>query len=130
MVSEGDRGKWRYVFYKAASGDVPVREFIAEQDTDTRERFRADLSRLARFNVELGAPFLRKMEGRDFWELRTRGGGDAYRTFYFAHTGKKFVLLHAFQKKSQKTPKKELETAEARMKDYLERIGRGRHGRG
>lgn len=118
------------MFYKAASGDVPVREFIAEQDMDTRERIRADLNRLARFNVELGAPYVRKMEGRGFWELRTRAGGDAYRTFYFAHTGKKFVLLHAFQKKSHKTPKKELETAEARMKDYLERTGRGRHGRG
>lgn len=31
------------------------------------------------------------------------------------------MLLHAFQKKSQKTPQKELDTAEARMKDYIER---------
>jgi phage-related protein len=60
-----------------------------------------------------------KVEGRDFWELRTRVRGDIYRTFYFAHTGKKFVLLHAYQKKSQKAPRKELDVAEERMRDYL-----------
>ncbi len=61
---------------------------------------------------------MRKLAGREFWELRTGVSGDIYRTFYFAYTGRKFVLLHAYQKKSQKAPKKELEVAEERMKDY------------
>lgn len=127
--SEGSR--WRTVYYKSASGGVPVREFVEEQDARTQERIRADLARLRRFGVTLGAPYVRKLAGRDFWELRTRVGSDAYRTFYFAPAslGRKFVLLHAFRKKSQRTPRQELETAEARMKDYLERDERSRKRR-
>ena len=78
------------------------------------------MERLVRFNVELGSPYVEKVTGRDFWELRTRIKGDIYRIFYFAYTGKKFVLLHGFQKKSQKAPGKELQ-AEDRMRDYLKR---------
>ena len=83
-----------------------------------------DLERLVRFNIKLGSPHVEKIEGRDFWELRAKLGGDIYRTLYFAHTGKKFVLLHAYHKKSKKAPKRELDTTEERMKDYLERTKR------
>lgn len=73
-------------------------------------------------NTRLGEPYVKKVAGHDFWELRTSAEGNIYRTFYFAYTGKRFVLLHAFQKKSQKAPKQEIETAEARMRDYLRRV--------
>jgi phage-related protein len=112
---------WRWVYYRMGSGRVPVREFIDEQAVHVREKMFSDLARLVRFNVKLGPPYVRKVEGRDFWELRTKVGGDIYRTFYFAQTGKKFVLLHAYQKKSQKAPKKELDVAEERMSDYMRR---------
>lgn len=115
------RGDWQWVYYKTGSGRVPVREFIDEQDVKVREKIFSDLSRLVRFNVRLGPPYVEKVKERDFWELRTKVRGDIYRTFYFAHTGKKFVLLHAYQKKSQKAPRKELEVAEERMGDYLQR---------
>jgi phage-related protein len=120
-VSGVGRTKWRWVYYKTASGRVPVREFIDAQDVQVREKVFADLERLLRFNVRLGPPYVEKVAGRDFWELRTKVRGDIFRTFYFAHTGKTFVLLHAFQKKGQKTPKKELDVAQERMKDYLHR---------
>lgn len=126
MSSDPEEKSWRTVYYKNASGRVPVRDFIEQQDAKTQERIRADLGRLRRFGSALGFPYVRKLEGQEFWELRTRVGGDAYRTFYFAYSGRKFVLLHAFQKKSQKTPEKELDTAEARMKDYIERDKKSR----
>ena len=121
---ESEAGTWKWVYYKAASGRVPVREFIDEQVEEVREKIFFDLKRLVRFNVKLGPPYAEKIEGRDFWELRTKVKGDIYRTFYVARTGRKFVLLHAIQKKSQKTPKKELDVAEERMKDYLQRVNR------
>ena len=103
---------------------MPAREFIDEQVEEVREKIFFDLKRLVRFNIKLGSPYAEKVEGRDFWELRTKVKGDIYRTFYVARTGRKFVLLHAIQKKSQKTPKKELDVAEERMKDYLQRVNR------
>jgi phage-related protein len=114
-------GGWRWVYYKTDSGQVPVREFIDEQTAKVREKIFSDLQRLVQFNIKLGPPYAKKVEGRDFWELRTKLGSDIYRTFYFAHTDKKFVLLHAFQKKSQKAPRKELDVAEERMSDYQRR---------
>jgi phage-related protein len=60
-------------------------------------------------------------------ELRTNQGNNIFRTFYFVvvkdeETQKeKAVLLHAIQKKKPKTPKKELDTALARMKEYKSR---------
>lgn len=120
MGESRERG-WRTVYYKTAAGNVPVREFIEEQRAEVRRAIFEDLRRLREFDIRLGFPHARKMEGRNFWELRTRVSGDIHRTFYFAHTDRKFILLHAFQKKSRKTPTREFDTAEARMKDYLER---------
>lgn len=60
-------------------------------------------------------------------ELRTKQANNIFRTFYFVvikdepENSEKAVLLHAIQKKTDKTPKKELETALARMKDYKSR---------
>jgi|SRR5215210_832109 len=122
-------GGWRWVYYKTDSGRAPVREFIDGQAPRVKEKIFADLVRLRQFNVKLGPPYVKKVAGRDFWELRTKVGGDIYRTFYFAHTGKKFVLLHAYQKKSQKAPIKELDIAEERMSDYLQRSEKAKRRR-
>ena len=43
------------------------------------------------------------------------------RIFFFYWKDNTFVLLHHFVKKTQKTPLREIEQAERRMKDYLER---------
>lgn len=82
------RGKlvWKTVYYKSAAGNVPVKEFIEEQSAEVRAGIFDDLSVLREFNVRLGPPSVRKLEGRDFWELRTRAEGNTYRTFYFAHS--------------------------------------------
>lgn len=118
-MPSGENPKWKYVYYKSPSGDVPVKEFIEEQDDDTKAKIREDLKRLVKFNIKLGSPYCEKVAGRDFWELRTSWSGDIYRTFYFLYTGRKFVLLHAIKKKSRRVPNKELDTAENRMKNYL-----------
>jgi len=43
------------------------------------------------------------------------------RIFYFSYTGKRFVLLHAFLKKTDKTPPAEIDIAEKRMQDFINR---------
>lgn len=51
------------------------------------------------------------------WELRPGNN----RVFYFFMEEDTFVLLHHFRKKSQKTPRREIEKAKVERKDYLER---------
>ncbi len=50
------------------------------------------------------------------WEL-TPG---PHRVFYFAHVERTFILLHAYRKKSQKAPAREIRTAEHRMAELME----------
>jgi phage-related protein len=45
------------------------------------------------------------------------------RLFYFFFTGCKIMLVHGFQKKTQKTPRQELEIARARYQAFLQREG-------
>jgi len=42
-----------------------------------------------------------------------------YRVIYFAYTGKRFVMLHGFTKKTQKTPSKDLKIAKKRMEELI-----------
>ncbi len=54
------------------------------------------------------------------WEIRVKVGSDIYRVFSFFDKGNLIILLCGFQKKTQKTPKKEIKKAEKLKKRYYE----------
>jgi phage-related protein len=54
------------------------------------------------------------------FEIRVEVGSDIFRVFSFFDKGKLIILLNGFQKKSQKTPKNELELAEKLKKQYFD----------
>lgn len=61
------------------------------------------------------------MTGTDgLWEIRTQVGSNIYRVFCFFDEGNLVLLLNGFQKKSQKTPKSEIEKAERLKKEYFD----------
>jgi len=55
--------------------------------------------------------------GDGLFELRLKAAEGIARVFYCTVVGRKIVVLHQFVKKTDKTPKKELETARARLKE-------------
>lgn len=57
----------------------------------------------------------------DIWELRPGNN----RVFYFCVQNNTFVLLHQFRKKSQKTPRREIDKAKRERDDYLSRKENG-----
>jgi phage-related protein len=57
--------------------------------------------------------------GEGLFELRPRGKSGIGRAFYCFLTGRHAVVLHAFVKKSQQTPDRELKLARKRMKEML-----------
>lgn len=77
---------------------------------------------LEEYGTALTMPHAKHIEG-DLWELRIRFASDISRVFYFYPLAHKIVLLHGFIKKTNKTPKREIETAKKRMADYQERSG-------
>jgi len=79
----------------------------------------ADFARLIGLLMEFGPdirmPYSRAMGGGLF-ELRLRGREGIGRAFYCFVSGKRIVILHAFLKKSQRTPNHDLKIARKRMK--------------
>ncbi|HYN21418.1 MAG TPA: type II toxin-antitoxin system RelE/ParE family toxin [Thermoanaerobaculia bacterium] len=71
---------------------------------------------LMEFGPDLRMPHSRAM-GRGLFELRPRGREGIGRALYCFVTGQRVVILHAFIKKTQTTPERDLEIARKRMKE-------------
>ena len=117
-------------FYKTENGRKPVEEFIKSLQEKQIAKILRDITLLQENGSDLHYPYVDSIKGEKYcglMELRTNQGNNIFRTFYFVvvkdeETQKeKAVLLHAIQKKKPKTPKKELDTALARMKEYKSR---------
>ena len=82
----------------------------------------ADYARIVELLMEHG-PNLRLPHSRPFgdglFELRPKGKSGIGRAFYCFLVGQRVVVLHAFVKKSQQTPDRELKLARKRMKEVL-----------
>ena len=113
--------EWEIVFYQDRQGNIPVQDFILGESNKVKAKILHYIELLQDLNLSLGLPYVKKLEDSDIWELRFRFGSDYYRLLYFAATGREFVLLHIFMKKTRKTPKSEVEIAERRMIDYKSR---------
>jgi len=71
---------------------------------------------LEEFGLDLRMPHSRAMGGGLF-ELRPKGREGIARVFYCMKVGRKIVILHSFIKKTNETPKRELELAHRRQKE-------------
>jgi len=93
-----------------------VRLEINSLPADIRASYARLTDLLAEFGLDLRMPHSRAMGGGLF-ELRPRGREGIARVFYCMKVGKKIVVLHSFVKKTQETPKRELDLARRRQKE-------------
>lgn len=108
---------WKIEYYKTTSGKSPVKEFIDKLEIKAQTKISDTFDLLKEFGVNVSLPHTKKVVGTPLWELRIVGQ-DSIRIFYITQTGKIFLMLHGFQKKKQKTDKKEIDTALKRLTDY------------
>ena len=111
-------------FYCSESQRYPVEEFLNRLPVKHRAKAIRELELLETYGWLLLAPHTRKIQGNRYaglYELRIKFASNISRIIYFGSVGNIFVLLHGFVKKSNKTPRRELETALRRMKNYKER---------
>jgi len=66
----------------------------------------------------LGRPYVGRLDS-GLYEIRAKGKEGIGRSVYCMAKGREIVILHSFIKKSQKTPKKELDLARRRMKEVV-----------
>jgi len=116
---------YEIVFYRTKAGKEPVLDFIRElrkrKDKDSRinsEKINDYIEILRICGKSAGEPFIKPLKG-DIWELRPIRN----RILFAAFAGDRFVLLHCFQKKTQRTPVSEIEKAQKEFEDFLRRNG-------
>lgn len=110
--------QWKVEFYKVPSGNSPVLEWFKSQEPKIKAKFGRIFDLLQEQGTAVGKPYVAPLANK-LYEIRIEQDTNIYRTLYFAYTGKRFILLHGFQKKTQKTPKKELDLAQERMNAFL-----------
>lgn len=106
-------------FYRTASGHSPVENFL-DKLTDVQVEASYQVIRALREEERIGTHLLRKLTV-DIWELRVRSGGQQIRYLGFYDGRTLVVLTSGFLKKTRRTPRNEITTAESRRKDHLER---------
>jgi phage-related protein len=84
------------------------------------EDMRARLARIAKLIEEnglerVGEPHVKHIEGR-LWEMRMTGRSGISRALYVTAAGRRVVIVRAFIKKTQKTPRREIELGLGRAK--------------
>ncbi len=65
----------------------------------------------------VGAPHVRHLVGK-LWEMRMRDVQGIARAIYVTRQGRVIVVVHVFEKKSQKTPRSAIELAVTRLKEF------------
>ena len=74
---------------------------------------------------KIPSSYLRSIEGvQGLYEIRVEESGNIYRIFCCMDEGNLVILFNAFQKKTQKTPRNEIEKAKRIMKEYYEQKNR------
>ena len=111
-----------HVIYYDENNKSPVVEFIQNQNAQEQAKILREIDLLEEFGLFLGMPHIRKIKSiKNIWELRIKHSSILFRILFFTIKDGKFVLLHGFRKKTNKTPKKELNIAFKRMLNYIER---------
>ena len=108
--------RWSVAFYVDRRGHSPVTDYLAVVPPRDRAKIARYLQLLQEFGPGLSMPHARHIEGR-LWELRP----DAHRLFYVLWSERRCIVLHAYRKKGQKAPRREIEQALRRLDDYLSR---------
>jgi phage-related protein len=108
-------------FYRTASGHCPVEEFLDSLSGKQAQKV-VWVLRLIEELETIPAQYLKKLVNTaDIWEVRIQFGGNIFRLLGFFDGSTLLILTNSFAKKSQKTPRQEIELATRRKNDYLVR---------
>ena len=106
-----------YYYQNSHTKRTPVLEYIQKLPVKDRGKITAYVIFLRDHNGQLDEPYSRYIRS-GIRELRIEFAHNRHRIFYITVEGKKIILLHAFLKKTPKTPKQEIIRALNNFEDY------------
>ena len=104
-------------FYAAASGRRPVREWLLELSKADRGVIGKDIQKVE-FGWPIGMPYCRPLD-HGSREVRSDLSGGRIARVMFCIVRGEMVLLHGFEKKTQKTPQRDIELALKRKSEIV-----------
>src|SRR3990167_9168937 len=107
--------KWQVIYYTTTIGDNPVKKFLDTRPSAKVKAFRIFLN-IEEYGLTAAIPHIKKLSGTPLWEIRILGQ-DSVRILYVTQAEKQILLLHGFDKKSDKTPSKEIDISLARLSE-------------
>lgn len=115
LIAVHGRKKITAVFYRSDNGNEPVRDWLLELSKDDRKAVGTDI-KTVEFGWPIGMPVCRPMKD-GLYEVRTNLSDRRISRVLFCFRCEKMVLLHGFIKKSQQTPKPDLDLAKKRKRE-------------
>lgn len=109
------------IFYKKQNGEVPVEDFIDDCNIKMQAKIIMILQLLKENGNLLREPYTKYLQDGIF-EIRAKVGNDISRILYFFVVDKKIIITNGFIKKTQKTPKKEIELAKKYRDNYFNNL--------
>lgn len=104
-------------FYRSPSGAEPVKEWIRSLPESDKKILGKDLLKIE-LGFPLGMPLCRSL-GNGLWECRSHLTAGKIARVIFCIEGQRMIALHGFIKKTQKTPKQEIDLALRRKKEAM-----------
>ena len=99
-------------------------DFFETLDNEVKRKFNWTLKLIATLD-KIPAKFFKHIENSTgLFEIRVEVGSNIFRVFSFFDKYKLVILINGFQKKSQKTPRREIELAEKLKKQYFDEKGK------
>jgi phage-related protein len=95
-------------------------DFFQTLDSKVQQKFNWTLKLVATVERIPSKYFKHIENSAGIYEIRVEHRSNIYRVFCFFDEGQLVILVNGFQKKAQKTPKKEIEMAEKLKKQYFD----------
>jgi phage-related protein len=105
-------------FYETSFGRSPVEDFIESLQKQDQARFAEVIDGIEIYGLAYSRVQFKPLRGK-LWEVKFSAPGGGYRAAYVMMSSEEIVWLHAFRKSTQKTPQRDLDLAEKRMKEVL-----------
>lgn len=109
---------WRVIYYVSPSGAIPVKAFLDAANPKLKTKALRILMHIEEYGLQAIIPHVKKLSGTPLWEIRIVGR-DNVRILFSTRVERRVVLLHAFYKKTQQTPRKEIIIAMDRFNEYV-----------
>jgi len=95
-------------------------DFFKTLNPEVKKKFNWTLQLISEFDRVPKKYFSHLTESSGLFEIRVEVGSNIYRVFSFFDEGNLIILINGFQKKTQKTPKKEIRLAEKLKNQYFD----------